>query len=85
MFFRSGNEVEVAVHFGDGDAGDVIVAFGFDDGVGQVEGHAGSGDLGRVNAVAADRRRGVSQGDDVASGLQQLEGDNQADVPGAEH
>ena len=85
VLLGAGDKLEVAVHLGDGDAGHVVGAFGALDGVREVEGHAGAGNLRRVHAVAAHAGRRVDECHHVAAGLLELVAHDQANVARAEH
>ncbi len=85
MLFRALNELEMAVHLGDGDAGYMVFAFSLLDGVRCVERNARACQLLGVYAVAANARAGINQGNHFATSLQQLVAHHQANVAGAQH
>ena len=85
VLFGALDELEVAVHLGDGNAGYVVFAFGLLDGVRCVERNTGARQLLSMHAVAANAWAGVNQSNHFAAGLQQLVAHHQANVAGAQH
>ena len=85
LFLCAGDRLEVLVHLCNDRTGDTVGSLCLDDRVGKVERNAGPCDFGRVCAVAADSRSRIDNGCHLASGLQQLEGDDESDVAGADH
>ena len=75
----------MVVHLRDDRAGDVIRSLRFHDCVGEVERHAHTRDLGRVDAVAAHTGRGVDDSLELHTRLHELIANDEADVAAADH